>query len=234
MRNLIIIGFAYSNNLNRFSNLLNINVDPENQFLKSMDGILYDKSGDKLLAYPPGRKNTVYNIPYGIREIGYMAFSFCTTLSEIHIPDGVIIINTGAFYSCKNLTSIDIPSSVMDLYAPSFSLCDKLERIDIHEDNKVYKSIDGIVFSKNNSILVKYPSAIKNCNYNVPYGVEEISSLALHGNKYLQKLYIPDSVKSIGYDAFGFMELSYIKMPKRFEKDVKKIGINKNTICEFY
>ncbi|MDD7417748.1 MAG: leucine-rich repeat domain-containing protein, partial [Spirochaetales bacterium] len=83
-------------------------------------------------------------IPDGVTEIGYYAFSGCTSLTSITIPDSVTIIGNRAFSGCKSLTSITIPDSVTIIGNRAFSGCTSLTSITIPDS---VTSIRGSAFS---------------------------------------------------------------------------------------
>jgi hypothetical protein len=91
--------------------LTSIVVAEDNAHYSSKDGILFNKTKDTLILYPPGRQGS-YTIPSGVTAIGDRAFRFSAGLTSVIIPEGVKAIGGGAFAYCANLTSVTIPSSV--------------------------------------------------------------------------------------------------------------------------
>ena len=89
--------------------LENINVDEENPYLKSVDGILFSKDGFSLIAVPQSRE---YNAPEGIAEIGKEAY-FMSKMSSVKIPSTVRSIGENAFFGCENLAELKIPINVI-------------------------------------------------------------------------------------------------------------------------
>lgn len=79
-----------------------------------------------------------------------------------------------------------------------------LERYEVSPDNSVYKSVDGVLFSKNGKHLVNYPPSKKGTRYEIPDGVEYICMDAFWDNQYLKTVVVPDSVKMIGSSAFEY------------------------------
>ena len=69
---------------------------------------------------------TSITIPYGVVSIGWKAFFGCTSLTSITIPEDVTSIGESAFESCTSLTSITIPESVTYLGWKAFSGCASL------------------------------------------------------------------------------------------------------------
>ena len=59
--------------------LTSIQVEKENKFLKSEDGVLFSKDGTTIIKYPSGRSNTNYIVPDGVQTIGDSAFLLAKT-----------------------------------------------------------------------------------------------------------------------------------------------------------
>lgn len=122
---------------------------------------------------------TKIEIPEGVTSIKENAFSY-TAVTEVHIPASVTEIGTEAFDSCRSLTSINVDGS-----------------------NASYSSKDGVLFSKDKTILILYPAGKTNTAYTVPDGTREILYAAFYANDTLRELYIPDSVTDIEYYAIA-------------------------------
>ena len=113
------------------TSLSSINVDGGNAKYLSIDGVLFDKEARTLLAYPEGKKDSVYSIPDSVTEIGKYAFYRCTSLTSVMIPDSVTGIGDFAFYRCTSLTSVTIPDSVIEIGNYAFWDCTSLTSITI-------------------------------------------------------------------------------------------------------
>ena len=112
------------------SNLISINVHPDNEIYRSVDGVLFNKSQNTLIQYPTGR-NGAYTIPDGVQWIG--GFKDCVGLTSISIPDSVTHINHNAFSNCIGLTSITLPDGIIEIRDSAFSGCSALTSITIPE-----------------------------------------------------------------------------------------------------
>ena len=76
--------------------LANINVSPNNKNYSSIDGVLFNKDGSKLLAYPRGNERSKYTIPDGVTTICKNAFLGCY-IKTLTIPVSVTEIESNAF-----------------------------------------------------------------------------------------------------------------------------------------
>lgn len=74
-----------------------------------------------------------------VNDIGYSAFTYCSSLTSITIGSGVTTIGYCAFYNCTRLTSITIPNSVIGIYGDytsgnirgAFTYCTSLSSLEI-------------------------------------------------------------------------------------------------------
>ena len=177
----------YSVNLHAFgrcSSLTNITVDPENTRYKSIDGVLFDKTGATLVQYPCS-KGTTYSV-----------------------PDGVTTIDDGAFAECNPLTSVSLPSTVTNMDADSFQGCDNLLEILVNESNPTYKTIDGVVFNSTGTTLISFPCG-KTDKFSIPGSVTSIKSHAFSGCSKVKSITIPSSTSTI--ERFSFYMCSNLK-----------------------
>ena len=69
--------------------LRSIDVSPENPNYADENGVLTDKTGQVLLAYPAGRTENFYSISAKVREIRTMAFYNCNAIKLIHYAGGI-------------------------------------------------------------------------------------------------------------------------------------------------
>ena len=111
--------------------ITSINAPVNSAYFKSIDGVLFDKSGSTLIAYPGGKTDTSYIIPDPVTIIGTSAFSACTNLTSITIPDSVTEIRDSAFFNCTKITSVSIPDSVTVLGDSAFCHCTSLKSVKI-------------------------------------------------------------------------------------------------------
>ena len=208
-----------TNAFNNCFSLKSIEVNKDNKYYLSEDGVLFNKDKTKLIRYPE-------------------ALEFKKTYE---IPEGVKTLEQFSFYNCKNISRIVVPKSVEEIENSSIYNCE-YSTIDVSKENKNYKDIAGVLFNKSGKVLIKYPIGREESKYEVPEDVKRISSYAFF-NTNIKSITIPDSVIEIGNMTFfkskaeniilsnniettgdsGFREctnLKEIKIPNR----VKSIG----------
>jgi hypothetical protein len=142
-------------------------------------------------------------IPANILTLGASAFSGCTSLSSVTLSDGLQSIGADAFSGCKNLKSIHIPKSVTeinDAFAPFYN-SSALATITVAEDNTVYSSLDGNLYNKAGTKLLRYAVAKTDTSFTVPDSVTEIGESAIRNATKLTAVYIPNTVVTIGAHA---------------------------------
>lgn len=140
-------------------------------------------------------------MPLSIRSIGSNAFKYCYYLNSVNIPESLVTIGSESFYDCQNLTSFFIPSSVTSIGDNAFLGCICLITVD--PANLNFSSNDGVLFDKNKSLLIKYPTN-KPGEYIVPSSVKNIDNLAFFGCNGLTSVTIPSSVTTLGSQAFSY------------------------------
>ena len=143
------------------------------------------------------------NIPSGIKSIPEWCFYGCDKLISLDLPDGLISIDSLAFCDCKTLTSLNIPASVTSISTDrTFRGCKKLAHINVAEGSTAYCSVDGVLYNKDQTMLICYPAGKSDTFFVVPDSVTSINSYAFYWNNYIVNLTVPGSVKNIGEDAF--------------------------------
>lgn len=217
-----------------------INVDPDNANYYSADGVLFERETDKLLAYPAGRENTVYEIPEGVKTLSKYAFEDsilaniilpmsleimdmgtfynAVYLENIIIPEGVEVIPADCFHGCTKLKSIDIPGSVRYIVGDAFVGCESLVDINIATENTHFKLVDGAIYDKRMTQLVCYLPTIEKREYIAPESLNSIEMYAFSENKYLEKVVLPKEMYCIS--CFAFYQCSSLKeiiMPEKIQ-----------------
>ena len=290
--NCIIPHYLTSLSSKLVKNVLNFTVESGNPKLISVDGVVLDKSGTKLILYPRGRDyfaipNTVkilgsgsvannvklkeITLPEQIEEVEQYAFAFDYNLEIIHTmnPD-IKCASADVIACCEKLEKIggvtyfgniamDIDYKVKDIvlreettevwgafWEPGADKYDNLKietlsipgslkriksgfnmpfkSITVDDTNQYFKSVDGVLFSRDMKELIRYPRMKNGKAYIVPDGVESIANNAFYNCKFLKSVILPDSVRMIGETAFAYTILLSLEL-KAQPTEIKKCAI---------
>lgn len=127
-----LIHFA-GDSLNGCKQFQTIEVDAENPYFTSVDGVLYSKDLKSLVKYGAGRTETTFEIPSTVEVIETQAFRDNDYLTEITIPSNVKTIKDAAFCDCDSLTKVIVNDGVTHVGAVAFKGCWKLTDVEVPE-----------------------------------------------------------------------------------------------------
>lgn len=115
--------------------LTEITVPQANAEYKSVDGVLFNKSGTELVRYPAAKQGSEYRIPDSVTKIGIEGFYSCTSLVSV-TWENVKEIETGAFSGCASLASVTL-GDVKEIESMVFYNCTSLSSIDLTAVTKI-------------------------------------------------------------------------------------------------
>lgn len=228
--NITTISFWYTDNL---PNLKEFIVDEKNPAYSSIDGVLYNKSKERLILYPyNGKKDAV--VEAGTKIIGINAFKNIP-INSIYIPEGVILIERYAF-SKTNLTEITLPASFRTFEYDVFENT-PLTKVIISEKNKSLTSIDGAAYRKDKSYLYYWPEEKIVESLDLPQGLTYLNCSMIKHFDQVKQITIPDSLTAIIETAGNQIEQIFINNENPYLKlydgvlysrDYKKIRLYPN------
>lgn len=131
----------------------------------------------------------------------------------------VTTIGKNAFAQ-TGLGCLNIPASITDIKPNAFKFSG-FNKIEVDKNNLNYTSINGVLFSKDKTVLLAYPKENSATSYIIPDGVKIIESTAFMGTSNLNSIVIPNGVTTIKENAFYLCSnLKNVSIPT----SVKSIG----------
>lgn len=207
-------------------NLLSVSSD--NPYVCTVDNVLYTKDMSELLFYAPGKKNTEFTVPDGVKIIGDYSFDDIEALTKVTLPEGVTTLEEGAFRGCTNLSTFSFPDSLENI--ESYAL-DNTAWLDNHADGMIYVGKIAFNLKGDSTKVVRIKMGTKkiaagcfsNCTsltrVFLNASLTEIGESAFYGCTLLNDVEIPDNVTEIGNKAFYDCDsLTNIKIGKGITK----------------
>ena len=150
-----------------------------------IDGIIYTKDMHRLIVGSAGLKHV--EVPEGVEKITDFAF-YNSEIESVKLPDSIKKIGDEAFSNCHNLKEVNLGNGVQQLGNYVFSWDENLTKIELPPS---LQEVGAYSFYKSN---------IKSITLNE--GLSNIIQGAFAGT-YIEKVYIPGSVKKICDEAFS-------------------------------
>jgi len=173
------------------------------------------RTGYTFLGWSTSANGSVLNFPYtptATSDITLFAIWQLNT-EELKCSTGLPIQagDTSPTYSFTNgvvsagsdcVGAVVIPSGVTAIPDTAFVNAPAIASITVNEANLNYASINGVLFNKSLTTLLKYPAANSANSYTIPNGVTSIGNYAFDDTSSLVAITIPASVTSIGDNSF--------------------------------
>jgi len=178
-------------------------------------GVLFNNVTKTLVCYPRAKTTEAYKVPDDIKRIAVFAMMVNLYMTSLDL-NNVETMEVSALYKPQKLETITIPKTLVKgtktnsishgLQEGAFEECSKLKEYKVHKDNPDFTDEDGVLFSKNKDILYFYPPAKDGEKYNIPATVKELARKAFQGANKLTSMDIPNTVETIGQEAFRNMK----------------------------
>lgn len=160
-------------------------------------------------------------LPSTIQKIESYSIQDCDNLASISIPELCKEVESSAIYNCMNLSSIHIGKSLEKFESMNGNLCPVLKAITADASNTNFASVNGVLYSKNMSVLYKYPSGKTGSSFEIPSSVKKIDDYAF-SNTSLENVTMPNGLEAINTGAFDrCKDLLSVEIPQT----VKEIGM---------
>ena len=166
------------------------------------EGVLYDRSGEHLVHYPPHRQAASYQPPAGTKVIESGAFAGAKYLERVVLPEGVTAVQMKAFADCPALEEADLPLSLADFSHEVFRGSFRLRDVRVPEDHPfLYREGCFLVNLNEQQLLCCLPGGGEK-ELVAPEGIRYVDDFAFYGCNALQKIHLHHGLRTLGRYAF--------------------------------
>ena len=142
-------------------------------------------------------KVKVIKLPTGCEGFGWDSFAQCPLLEDIYLPA-----------SFRKFCTPDADPVDQYFYA-DFAGSNNLKNFYVDPASTHYEAIDGVLYTKANKRLVKYPSGRSDVSFTISAGTLSVGNWAFQGTQNIENVVVPEGVATLGNEVF--MNLSTIK-----------------------
>lgn len=177
---------------------------------------------------------------YEYREVPWI--DFVDDIKKVTVCEGVDYVSKEAFSCLESMEEISFPSTVGNYIGEGFIHNNNCKKITVAEGNKNNSTdANGVLYDKDKTNLVAYPSGSDAAAFTVPLSVKDICDkaffcadalktvtlpdglltigvMAFSNTELLEKIEIPDTVIEIGYSAFEDSGISSVKISKSLNR----------------
>ena len=153
-------------------------------------------------------------IPETVEQIGFLSFGYCSKLTNIEV-DAKIIGNRAfrgcpvqnveigknvtetkglVFEDCSKLLDLKIYSEEIDINGFDFLNCKSLVKITVNEENNSYQEINGVIYSKDGTVIKCFPQA-KGEEFTISTDIKKIGKYAFYRSINLVTIYYEGTVE---------------------------------------
>ncbi|MCH5163646.1 MAG: leucine-rich repeat protein [Clostridiales bacterium] len=152
---------------------------------------------------------------YELKVVGFNAAQVCSVVDsgKVEIPASVTLNNikysiislgnNASPFIFEDIKEVVIPESVKFIEDNAFMRADTLENIKVDENNKYFRDLDGVLFTKSLYTLIAYPSANSRKEYVVPDETHDIAHNAFDRCSYLATLTLGKNTEGLGRVNWG-------------------------------
>lgn len=165
-----------------FNHLREVLMPEENPYFTAVDGILYAKDMSYLYWYPQNSSLEIYVMPDTVTGIAPMELVNAANITKLELPSAFSIndLSDAIFWEFETV------NQMFGTYCP------KLSCIKVAEGNKELTAVDGVLYTKDQSVLLLYPCAKADKSFMVPEGVHVINNRTY--NPYLEEIKLSKNV----------------------------------------
>ena len=143
--------------------------------------------------------------------------------TNIVIPDTVTFLKDKVFAYLTKMKTIKITKNINSIGYNNFYESYQIVNIEVEKGNEYFCSQDGVLFTKNKTILISYPPGKEEDKYDGPSSVEIFANYSFYETKKVKAVVVPKKTKIIGDRAFGWSnikEIYYAGDPPNFGANI--------------
>ena len=183
---------------------------------------------------------------YELLADGTASITGCSLTGDVVIPDtvdGYTVTNLHRelFFGNSELTRVWVPATVTYFgddptdctFTYVFSYCDNLTSINVASDNPSFRSVDGVLYSKDMRVLYNYPCSRAGETYHVPEETAVLDCTSFARAYNLRHLYL-DSPQTTWrtYTFFGDGDLYVHYLPGGYSESTVQYFMDKDMYAE--
>lgn len=127
---------------------------------------------------------------HSLTVITKTAFSGNDKIEELKIGNGVVNVSAGAFDGCSALKTVELGGNVASMESSSFDRCPALEKIEVSSANMYFSSVDGVLFNRDKSVLIRCPMGYSAEKYVIPSHTKTVGAYAFKKCSGIEKIEI--------------------------------------------
>ena len=135
-----------------------------------------------------------YGNRYDVTAIHDKAFRTNNNTYSITLPESLVSIGRNVFPN--TISFIELPGNVADISEYAFQWAYNLSAINVSLFNENYASHDGVLYTKDSTELLHYPSAKRDTSFVLPFGNKVITKGAID-NSYIKEITLCKTLTSI-------------------------------------
>ena len=187
--------------------LMNFEVNAANATYEEIGGCVFyrntPKTAKELAVYPSGRSDLYFTGDVYVTRIGQWACVQCNNFTEIAVTNSVLTIGEESFENCEKLSKLTVPYGVVAIETGAFKMNMNLCVVDIAGSVKTIGDEafvhDFMPWAEDEEQLEQLRAGMR---LTLHEGTESIGEAAFDMTRELPEVTIPNSVKTIGMDAF--------------------------------
>lgn len=184
------------------------------------------------------KEDNEYYLQYYLTDhtINTNLFKDCANLRELILPNQTLEIQPRTFANCKSLQHMTIPAQTETLHPEAWYSCLMMRSVSVSPSNPNYMDQEGVIYSKDSTMLVYYPSSKADSAYIMPQSVTHMHSFVFSKTLFLRNIQFSGNLKTIPrYAFYNCPQIRSVKLPDSVEKINPKafVGCKKLTAVSF-